>query len=202
MFGEVIAGPVKLYRAEVGTAEPLPPTDTPDLNIWTLIGGTQATDDVQIYSKDGLNIAMTDEREEVEVMNELYPIDEFITSARQKFEIKLKDMTIQTLGMLIGNTVVDEAPTASDKGYYRTSTQKVFRPPKHAILVVGFTPYDDLEDDAEGGMNYWAPRVTFKGPGAFDRKLSTPADVTLMINSLVHPTLGIGYATANYAPTL
>ena len=201
MFGEVIAGPVKLYRAPVGTAEPLPPSDTPPAP-WVLIGGTQASDEVQTYSKDGLNIAMTDEREEVEVMNELYPIDEFITSARQKFEIKLKDMTIQTLGMLIGNAVVDEPATASDKGYYRTSTQKVFRPPKHAILAVGFTPYDDLEDDAEGGMNYWAPRVTFKGPGAFDRKLSTPADVMLMINCLVHPTLGIGYATANYAPTI
>ncbi len=201
MFGEVIAGPIQIYRAPVGTAEPLPPSDSPP-SPWVLVGGTQATDEVQTYSKDGLNIAMTDEREEVEVMNELYPIDEFITSARQKFEVKLKDMTIQTMGMLIGNTVVDTPATASDKGYYRTSTQKVFRPPKHAILVVGFTPYDDLEDDAEGGMNYWAPRVTFKGPGAFDRKLSTPADVTLMVNCMVHPTLGLGYTTANYAPTI
>ena len=57
---------------------------------------------MQTYSKDGLNIAMTDEREEVEVMNELYPIDEFITSARQKFEVKLKDMTIETLAHAAG----------------------------------------------------------------------------------------------------
>ena len=202
MFGEVIAGPIQIYRAAVGTPEPLPPSNTPPMPTWTLVGGTQATDDVQTYSKDGLNIAMTDEREEVEVMNELYPIDEFITSARQKFEIKLKDMTIDTLALLLGNDVDLTAPTASDKGYRRVSTQKVFRPPKYAILVVGFTPYDDLENDAEGGMNYWAPRVTFKGPGAFDRKLSTPADVTLMINCLVHPTLGVGYVTANYLPTL
>ena len=200
MFGEVIAGPIQIYRAPVGTAEPLPPSNTPPAATWTLVGGTQATDEVQTYSKDGLNIAMTDEREEVEVMNELYPIDEFITSARQKFEVKLKDMTIETLALLLGNTYVDTPAVSGAEGYRRVSTQKVFRPPKHAILVVGYTPYDDLE--GEVGMNYWAPRVTFKGPGAFDRKLSTPADVTLMINSLVHPTLGVGHVTANYAAAL
>ena len=199
MFGEVIAGPIQIYQAPFGTAEPLPPTDTPPSPPWLLVGGTQASDDVQTYSKDGLNIAMTDEREEVEVMNELYPIDEFITSARQKFEVKLRDMTIETLALLLGNPAVQTGPTATAKGYKRVSTQKTFRPPKFAILVVGFTPYNALE--GEVGMNYWAPRVTFKGPGAFDRKLSTPSDVTLMINCLVHPTLGLGYVTANYAPT-
>ena len=199
MFGEVIAGPIQIYRAPVGTAEPLPPSDSPP-SPWVLVGGTQASDDVQTYSKDGLNIAMTDEREEVEVMNELYPIEEFITSARQKFEVKLKDMTIETLALLLGNTHVDTPAVSGVKGYHRVSTQKVFRPPKYAILVVGYTPYDDLE--GEVGMNYWAPRVTFKGPGAFDRKLSTPSEVTLMINCLVHPTLGLGYTTANYAPAI
>ena len=108
MFGEVIAGPIQIYRAPVGTVEPLPPSDMPPAP-WALIGGTQATDEVQTYSKDGLNIAMTDEREEVEVMNELYPIDEFITSARQKFEVKLKDMTIETLALLLGNSLAQTA---------------------------------------------------------------------------------------------
>ena len=152
-----------------------------------------------MYTKDGLNIAMTDERDEVEVMNELYPVEEFLTSARQKFEVKLKDMKLETLAMLLGNTIADTAATATDKGYRRLSTQKSFRTPKYAILVVGYTPYEALA--GEYGLNYWAPRVTFKGPGAFDHKLSTPIDLKLMINCLVHPTLGLGYTTANYAPT-
>ena len=66
MYAEILAGPIKIYRAQVGTAEPLPPSDSPPV-AWTLV-----SDNTQ-YSKDGLNVAMTDERDEIEVMNKLYP---------------------------------------------------------------------------------------------------------------------------------
>ena len=29
MIAEILAGPIKIYRAAAGTAEPLPPSDTP-----------------------------------------------------------------------------------------------------------------------------------------------------------------------------
>ena len=137
MLAEILAGPIKIYYADEGTAEPLPPTDSPPTANWTLIGGNGTADEVELYSKDGLTVSNTDERNEVEVMNELYPLEEFITSARRTFEIKLKDMKIETLGLLLGNAVVSEAATATAKGYYRVSNQKTFKPPKHAFLAVG-----------------------------------------------------------------
>ena len=36
-----------------------------------------------------------------------------------------------------------------------------FTVPEYALLVVGHTPYE--EEEGNYGMNYWAPRVTFKG---------------------------------------
>ena len=199
MIAEILAGPIKIYYADAGTVEPVPPSDSPPSTTWNLIGGSGTTPHAfELYGKDGLTVNMTDERNEVEVMNELYPIEEFITSARQTFEVKLKDMKLATLGLLLGNTPVSEPATATAKGYWRVSTQKVFRPKKYAFLAVGQTPYDALE--GEVGLNYWAPNVTFKGPGSFTHMLSTEIDLTLMINCLIHPTLGLGYVTANYAP--
>lgn len=191
MYAEILAGPIKIYRAAVGTAEPVPPSASPP-SPWSLI-----SDNTQ-YSKDGLNVAMTDERDEIEVMNKLYPVKEYRTSARKKFEVKLKDMKIETLALLLGNAVAETAPTKSAKGYRRVSNEMGFILPEHALLVVGHSPYDDEEGNY--GLNYWAPRCTFKGPGAFDHKLSVPSELTLMINCLIHPTLGLGYTTANYAP--
>ena len=192
MFAEILAGPIKIYRAPVGTPEPLPPSASPP-ETWTLV-----SDNTQ-YTKDGLNVAMTDERDEIEVMNKLYPIKEYRTSARKKFEVKLKDMKIETLALLLGNTLVQTAPTENDKGYRRVSNEMSFVVPEHGLLVVGHSPYD--EEEGNYGLNYWAPRVTYKGPGNYDHKLSVPSELTLMINCLIHPTLGLGYTTANYMPT-
>ena len=200
MNPEILAGPIKLYHAPVGEAEPLPPSDAPG-GPWTLIADNSLNPnaDPQV-SKDGLNVAITDERDEIEVMNSLYPVKEYRTSARKKFEVKLKDMRLETLALLIGNAVVDTAAVTGVKGYRRLSSEMSFIVPEYALLVVGYAPYEVDEDDY--GLNYWEPRVTFKGPGAYDHKLSTPIDVTLMINCLVHPTLGLGYTTANYAAAL
>ena len=42
MIAEILAGPIKIYRATAGTAEPLPASDTPPATDWTLIGGSAA----------------------------------------------------------------------------------------------------------------------------------------------------------------
>ena len=191
MYAEILAGPIKIYRAVVGTPEPLPPSDSPPA-AWTLV-----SDNTQ-YTKDGLNVAMTDERDEIEVMNKLYPIKELRKSARKKFEVKLKDMKIETLALLLGNPMIQTDPTATMKGYRRVSNEMSFLVAEHALLVVGHSPYDD--EEGEYGLNYWAPRCTFKGPGKFDHQLSVPSELNCMINTLVHPTLGLGYTTANYTP--
>ena len=191
MYAEILAGPIKIYRAVVGMPEPLPPSDSPPA-AWTLV-----SDNTQ-YTKDGLNVAMTDERDEIEVMNKLYPIKEYRTSARKKFEVKLKDMKIETLALLLGNPMIQTDPTATMKGYRRVSNEMSFIVAEHALLVVGHSPYDD--EEGKYGLNYWAPRCTFKGPGKFDHQLSVPSELNCMINTLVHPTLGLGYTTANYTP--
>ena len=123
MNAEILAGPIKLYYADVGTAEPVPPTASPPSTTWMLVAENSEEPDADPQvSKDGLNVAMTDERDEIEVMNNLYPVKEYRTSARKKFEVKLKDMRIETLALLLGNTMVQTAPTATDAGYraYRT----------------------------------------------------------------------------------
>ena len=109
MYAEILAGPIKIYRAVVGTPEPLPPSDSPPA-AWTLV-----SDNTQ-YTKDGLNVAMTDERDEIEVMNKLYPIKEYRTSARKKFEVKLKDMKIETLALLLGNAMSADRPDCNHEG--------------------------------------------------------------------------------------
>ena len=116
MYAEILAGPIKIYRAQVGTAEPLPPSDNPPV-AWTLV-----SDNTQ-YSKDGLNVAMTDERDEIEVMNKLYPIKEYRTSARKKFEVKVKDMKIETLALLLGNAVLETAPPTPTKATAASPTK-------------------------------------------------------------------------------
>ena len=162
MYAEILAGPIKIYRAVVGSPEPLPPSDSPPA-AWTLV-----SDNTQ-YTKDGLNVAMTDERDEIEVMNKLYPIKEYRTSARKKFEVKLKDMKIETLALLLGNPMIQTDPTATMKGYRRVSNEMSFIVAEHALLVVGHSPYDD--EEGEYGLNYWAPRVHLQRP----RQIRSPA---------------------------
>ena len=188
-FEELVAGPIKLYYAPQGTSEPLPPTGSPP-SPWQLIGDTEN------YSGDGLAISMSEETNEIDLLNELLPVEEFITSQRTTFEINIKDMRLELLGILLGNTVASTAASGNDAGYRRVSLERSFRKPKWAFLAVGLAPYEDTAEME--GLNYYAPRVTFKGPGSMTHMLSTPIEQTLTVNVLKHKTLGGGYVTAAY----
>ena len=161
MYAEILAGPIKIYTAMVGTVEPLPPSEDP--SGWDLLADDSEMGNCPQYTKDGLNVSMTDERDEIEVMNKLYPVKEYRTSARKKFEVKLKDMRLQTLAMLLGNAVENEPATSSEKGYYRVSNEMSFIVPEYALVVVGHSPYE--EEEGNYGLNYWGTARHLQGAG-------------------------------------
>ena len=72
-------------------------------------------------------------------------------------------MKIETLALLLGNAVLETAPTNTAKGYRRVSNEMTFAVPEHGLLVVGHSPYDDEEGNY--GLNYWAPRCHLQRAG-------------------------------------
>ena len=188
---KLLAGPVHLYIAAVGT----PLVDAALTGIpgspWTLLGNGWHDD-------DGVKVAAPQEIEDVYVQNELLPIDAFRKRATLMIEAMLQDMQADAFAWAYhGDSaqVTTRAASATEIGKVEVPLERGFEIHKFALLCKGRAPYADGE-----GMVFYFPRGYASGDYESTMMLATPAKVPFKFMALKHETLTASWQ-AQTAPT-
>lgn len=188
MTVQILAGPLDVYYADVGTARPArstsyapnPSTPAP----WVIIGDN-------LKGPDGITVDPSRSYTYEYVMNQTYPVESFISQAGLKFGLPLKDMRLDALRYAFnGNTVSVDAATTTNPAMEEIDLDIGHESIKVALLVVGRVPYDDGRPEARAV--WWIPKANIEGPGSISYKLAEGSMYTLNFITLRHPTLGVG----------
>lgn len=185
---QVLAGPLDIYYAAVGTTRPnrsgLSYPDKSNPSPWTLIG-----DDLK--GPDGITIDPSRSYNYERVMNQTYPIEAFVSQADLKFSLPLKDMRLDALRFAFNNNAIAKVAAAPNQPGTDSMPLNVGHTSfKVALMIVGGVPYETSRPEARA--TWWIPKANVEGPGAIPYKLSEASMYTITFVSLYHPTHGVG----------
>jgi len=134
MTAEIVRGPVVVYVADTGTAEPEISTDPPAA--WAKLGAS--------LSDDGLVTAFTDEEEETTTLDSPMVKDLHITRVAVEYSVSLVDLTVETYARIQNGVAVTPQAAGSGTGGYREMVLGYgFDVKFYGVLVVGPSSYDE-----------------------------------------------------------
>ena len=171
---EIVAGPLELYLAPVGTA--FPAIDAAPGAGWTKVG----TNGDRNYSDDGVSVTHSQTLQKVRPAGAVGAVKTFRTEEDLSFTVTLWDMTLEAYQLALGGvapeTVAAGVGTAGTKtiGLSRGETVKAY-----ALLARGVSAYDDAMP-----AQYEVPRCYQSGnPNPVHRK-GVPAGLALTFEAL------------------
>ena len=134
MPAEIIRGPVTVYVADTGTAQPEISNDPPAA--WAKLGAS--------ISDDVLVMTFTDEEEETTTLDSPMVKDLHITRVALEYTVALVDMTPETFARVQnGVNVTMQAAGSGTGGYHELKLGYGFNVKFYAVLAVGPSAYDE-----------------------------------------------------------
>ena len=189
MATEIIRGPVTLYVADAGTAQPEISMEPPAA--WTKLGAS--------LSDEGLVMSFTDDEEETTTLDSPMIKKLNITKVAVEFSVSLVDMTVETFARVQNGVAVSTQAPGSGTGGYREAVMGYgFTVKYYAVLAKGTSPYSE-----DMYHQQWMPRARVKiaeGP-----TLAKSGDA--MIGAMIKPVYdssvgGLGIYRAQNAAAL
>lgn len=151
---EIIAGPLTLYYAEIGTAFP-DINEAPDDGDWTLVG----TNGDRNYSEDGVKVSHAQSLNYARPAGATGPVKAFLDTEDLKFTVTLWDMTLEQYALALnGNAVGTTAAGVGTAGFKKLGLSRSPLIKEYALLARGTSAYD--EDFA---AQYEVPRCVHSG---------------------------------------
>lgn len=135
---EIVAGPVEVYQAAVGTAFP-DVADAPS-GSWTLIG---ISGDLS-YTEKGVTGTFKQKVDTVRSLGSTGPRKAFRSSEDLMFSLELMDVRAESWSQALnGNSVTTVAPGAGTAGYKKVGLSRGPDVTNIALLIRGTSPYGD-----------------------------------------------------------
>lgn len=196
---EIIAAPMTLWIAPVGTAFPLI-SAAPGVG-WIKVG----TNGDRSYENGGVTTTHAKVYDKVRTAGASGPVKAFLTEEDLMFGVTLLDMTLEQYQLALnGNTVTTVAPASGQPGTKKIGlSEDVGRTREYALLARGLSPYNEAL-----AMQYCVPRCYQSGaPAPVFRKGGTGAALALSFEALEDLTTEIaqerfGYILAAHLPAL
>lgn len=186
---EVVASPLSLYIAAIGSAQPVldvtPPTGT-----WTLLGVTGQND----YDSTGLTVTHNQTYNSFQPVGTTAPITAWRVSEQITVSVTLADTSATTYGIALNNVApttiaaTTGAPGESDVPLLQGVTTNFF-----ALLARGISALNQSLN-----MQYWIPCVYQSAAPAPVYKLGTPAELALTFSAVLDPN-GNGFGKIQQA---
>lgn len=172
---EIIAAPLTLWLAPVGTAYPL--INAVPAVAWVKIG----TSGDNNYSDDGVTVSHNQSFEQARPAGSLGPRKAFRTEEDQVISLTLWDMTLEQVQLALGGVM----PTTTAAGVGQPGIKKIGLSrgrsvKEYALLARGASPYQD----ETMSMQWEVPRVYQSGSPETAFKKGTPAGVALEFTAL------------------
>lgn len=172
---EIIAAPLTLWLAPIGTAFPL--IGAAPAAGWTKIG----TNGDRNYTDDGVTVSNSQSFEQARPAGALGPVKAFRTEEDQVISLTLMDMTLEQVQIALGGV----APTTTAAGVGTAGTKKIGLSrgravKEYALLARGVSPYQD----ETMALQYEVPRVYQSGSPETVFKKGEPAGVALEFTAL------------------
>ncbi len=174
---EIIAGPLTLWLAPVGTTFPL--IDAAPSGTWIKVG----TSGSRNYSEDGVTIAHSQTTQKVRPAGAVGAVKAFRDSEDMMIRVTLWDLTLeQYLYALNGNAVTTTAAGPSTAGFKKIGLSQGHSVTAHALLVRGVSAYNEAM-----AAQYEVPRCFQSGnPEPVFRK-GVPAGLAMVFDALEDP---------------
>lgn len=180
---EVVASPLSLYVAPIGTAQPVldvaPPTGT-----WTLVGVNGQND----YDSTGLTVTHNQTYNSFQPVGTTAPITAWRVSEQITVSVTLADTSATAYALALNNVAVTTIaattgqPGESDVPLLQGVTTNMF-----ALLCRGISALNQSMN-----AQYWIPAVYQSAAPAPVYKLGTPAELALTFSAVLDPN-GAGF---------
>lgn len=174
---EIIATPLTLYLAPVGTA--FPAIDAAPSGSWVKVGtnGDRSEDEA------GVTVTHSQQIKQVRTGGSLGPIKAFRDAEDLKIEVTLLDITLeQYQAALNGNSITTTAAGTGTAGFKKVGLSRGKSVKLYALLARGASPYADAMNS-----QYQFPRVFQSGDPKPVYKKGVPAGLMLEFTALEDP---------------
>lgn len=180
---EIIAGPVDVYLAPVGTA--FPDVSADPAGNWVKLG----TAGKKNYGEDGVTVTHEQEIEEFRTLGRTGPVKAFRTSEGLKISLMLHDFDLDHLKRALNdNTVTAVAAGSGTAGVNKLPLLRGLDLSEYALVLKG-----DFSPEGEGwASQYQVPRVYEGGSPEVVFKKGEPAGVALEFIALEDPNAATG----------
>lgn len=180
---EIIAGPVDVFLAPVGTAAP-DVSATPAGN-WVKLGTAGSKN----YNEDGVAVAHEQEVEEFTPLGRTGPVKAFRTKEGLRISLMLHDLSLDQYKRALNNgTVTDVAAGSGTAGISKLPLRRGADVSTHALLLKGaFSP-----EGESWSMQYQVPKVYVAGEPEVVFKKGEPAGLALEFVALEDPDATAG----------
>lgn len=171
---EILAGPLTLYLAPVGTA--FPAVDAEPAAAWTLVG----TSGDENYADDGVTVTHNQTIEQARHAGTTGPVKAWRTEESLLIALVLWDMTLeQYAATLNGNAITTTAAGSGTAGTKKIGLSRSHEVTSYALLARGQSPYGD------GYVaQYEVPRCYDAGNAAPVFRKGTPAALAIEFAAL------------------
>jgi hypothetical protein len=173
---EIIAAPVTLWVAPLGTAFPLI-SAAPGVG-WTRVG----INGDRSYENGGVTVTHAKTYDKVRTAGASGPVKANLTEEDLMFGLTLLDITLETYQLALnGNTITTVAPASGQAGTKKIGlSESVGRTKEYALLARGLSPYNEAL-----AMQFCVPRCFQSGaPAPVFRKGGTGAGLALQFEAL------------------
>ena len=183
---KILGGPVKIYTGSAG-ATMTEPDATPSSTDWTLLGE-------EYYEESGISINLAETIETTRILSSTLPVKAFRTAEDPTISCNILDATVETLGLLLGNSVTTVAAGSSTIGTSAVNLNRGATVTEYALQLIGAAPYaysggnantNDLDD-----MVWYFPLVYVMSIGQFTRA-KTAQVLPVTFGVLEHATANI-----------
>lgn len=180
---EVVASPLSLYVAAIGSSVPLlnatPPTGT-----WTLVGVNGQND----YDSTGLTITHNQTYNSFQPVGTTAPITAWRVTEQITVSVTLADTSASAYALALNNvSVTTVAATTGTPGYSDVPLLQGVTTNMFALLCRGLSALNQSMN-----MQYWIPAVYQSAAPAPVYKLGTPAELALTFSAVLDPN-GSGF---------
>lgn len=134
---EIIAVPLELWVAPVGTTFPL--IDAAPGVGWTKLG----TSGRMNYFEDGVTVSLPQTLEAWRSAGHTGPRKFFRTEEDLMISVKLADMTLENFSIAMNYNAVTDTPAGGEAGFRKIGLSRGFTVNERALLARGPSPYDE-----------------------------------------------------------
>lgn len=174
---EILAGPLKLWLAPVGTAFPV--ADDDPAAGWTLVAASGPRN----FTEDGVSVQHPQSFEEFRAAGSTGPLKAFRTEEGLMIGVTIADLTLEAYKLALnGNTVAAVAAGVGTPGTKTIGLSRGASVTEYALLARGASPYGDGMQ-----MQYEVPRVYQSGEPEPQFEKGTPAGLALQFSALEDP---------------